>query len=94
MEPRKRSVTQTAIHVPHGKGKSLWMLDQLMTFKVHDQSETVGIAEFEIPPERGAPPHLHRTQDETHYVLKDTSSSSSVPARSVLVPARWSTFPG
>ncbi len=70
MEPRKRSVTQTAIHVPHGKGKSLWMLDQLMTFKVHDQSETVGIAEFEIPPERGASPHLHRTQDETHYVLE------------------------
>jgi mannose-6-phosphate isomerase-like protein (cupin superfamily) len=46
------------------------MLDQLMTFKVHDQSETVRIAEFEIPPESEAPPHLHRTQDEIHYVLE------------------------
>jgi hypothetical protein len=38
-------VSQTGIHVPQGEGKSLWILDQLMTFKVHQESETVEIAE-------------------------------------------------
>jgi mannose-6-phosphate isomerase-like protein (cupin superfamily) len=70
MEPRKQNMTQTAIHVPQGEGKSLWMLDELLTFKVHDQSETVGIFEDEVLPESGAGPHLHRTQDETHYFLE------------------------
>ena len=70
MEPRKQNMSQTAIHVPQGEGKSLWILDELLTFKVHDQSETVGIFEDEIPPESGPPAHLHRTQDETHYVLE------------------------
>jgi mannose-6-phosphate isomerase-like protein (cupin superfamily) len=63
-------VSQTAIHSPQGEGRSLWILDQLMTFKVHQESETMWITEFEIPPESGAPPHLHRTQDETHHVLE------------------------
>src|SRR5215217_4166414 len=70
MEQRKQNMTQTAIHVPQGEGKSLWILDELLTFKVHDQSESVGIFEDEVPPQSGAPPHLHRSQDETHYVLE------------------------
>ena len=71
MEPRKHNMTQTAIHVPQGEGKSLWILDELLTFKVHDdQSETVGIFEDEVLPQTGPPPHLHRSQDETHYILK------------------------
>ncbi len=67
---RKETLTHTAAHVPSDEGKSLWILGQLMTFKVYDESETVGIFELETPPEGGAPPHLHRTQDETHYVLE------------------------
>jgi len=71
MEPREQTGTQTAIHVPQGEGKSLWILDQRITFKVHgEESETVGIFEEEVPPESGAPPHLHPAQDETHYVLE------------------------
>ena len=70
MQPRKQNITQKAIHVAQGEGKSLWILDELVTFKVHDHSETVGIFEDEVPPQTGAPPHLHRTQDETHYVLE------------------------
>ena len=43
MDPRKQNdVTQTAFHVPQGEGKSVWILDELLTFKVHAQSETVG----------------------------------------------------
>jgi mannose-6-phosphate isomerase-like protein (cupin superfamily) len=70
MEPRKQNMTQTAIHVPQGEGKSLWILDELLTFKVHDQSQTVGIFEDEVPPQSGPPAHLHRSQDETHYILE------------------------
>jgi mannose-6-phosphate isomerase-like protein (cupin superfamily) len=70
MEPQKQNVTQTAIHVAQGEGKSLWILDELLTFKVHDHSESVGIFEDEVLPESGPPPHLHRTQDETHYILE------------------------
>jgi len=68
--PQKETVTYTASHLPSGERMSLWILGQLMTFKVHDESATVGIFEIETPPEGGAPPHLHRTQDETHYVLE------------------------
>jgi mannose-6-phosphate isomerase-like protein (cupin superfamily) len=70
MEPRKQNMTQTALHVPPGEGKLVWILDELLTFKVHDQSESVAIFEDEVPPESGPPPHLHRTQDETHYILE------------------------
>jgi mannose-6-phosphate isomerase-like protein (cupin superfamily) len=70
MEPRKQNMTQTASYIPQGEGKSVWILDEVCTFKVHDQSETVGIFEDEVPPESGPGPHLHRSQDETHYILE------------------------
>src|SRR5215203_362215 len=71
MEPQKQNVTQKAIHVAQGEGKLVWFADELLTFKVdRDQSESVGIFEDEVPPESGPPPHLHRSQDETHYVLE------------------------
>src|SRR5215203_7109371 len=71
MEQRKQNMTQTAIHVPQGEGKSVWILDELLTFKVHDdQSQTVGIFEDEVLPETGPPAHLHRSQNETHYILE------------------------
>src|SRR5919107_2049874 len=71
MEPQKQTGTQKAIHIPQGEGKLVWFADELLTFKVdRDQSETVGIFEDEVPPESGPPPHLHRSQDETHYVLE------------------------
>ena len=70
MEPRKQTGKGTAIHIPQGEGKSLWILGDLLTFKVHEQSESVAIFELEVPPESAVGPHLHRSQDETHYVLE------------------------
>ena len=71
MEPQKQNVTQTAFHVAQGEGKLVWFADELLTFKVdRDQSETVGIFEDEVPPQSGPPAHLHRSQDETHYILE------------------------
>ena len=71
MEPQKQTGTQKAIHVAQGEGKSGWFADELLTFKVdRNQSESVGIFEDEVLPQTGPPPHLHRSQDETHYVLE------------------------
>ena len=71
MEPQEQTGKGTAIHIPPGEGKSVWFADELLTFKVdRDQSQSVGIFEDEVPPQSGAPPHLHRTQDETHYILE------------------------
>jgi mannose-6-phosphate isomerase-like protein (cupin superfamily) len=70
MEPPEHTGKGTAIHIPQGEGKSLWILGDLLTFKVHEESESVAIFEVEVPPESAVGPHLHRTQDETHYVLE------------------------
>ena len=72
MEPGgEQNITPTAFHVAQGEGKLVWFADELLTFKVdRDQSETVGIFEDEVPPQSGPPAHLHRSQDETHYVLE------------------------
>jgi mannose-6-phosphate isomerase-like protein (cupin superfamily) len=70
MDPREQTGTQTAIHIPQDEGKSLWILGDLLTFKVHEESESVAIFELEVPPESAVGPHLHRSQDETHYVLE------------------------
>jgi len=72
MQPQEEQTgTQKATHVAQGEGKSVWFADEILTFKVdRDQSQSVGIFEDEVPPQSGAPPHLHRTQDETHYVLE------------------------
>ena len=71
MDPQEQTGKGNAIHIPPGEGKSVWFADEILTFKVNrDQSETVGIFEDEVPPQSGAPPHLHRSQDETHYVLE------------------------
>src|SRR5215218_5033368 len=70
MDPREQTGTQTAIYIPQDEGKSLWILGDLLTFKVHEESESVAIFELEVPPESAVGPHLHRSQDETHYVLE------------------------
>jgi mannose-6-phosphate isomerase-like protein (cupin superfamily) len=71
MQPQKHNITPTAFHVAQGEGKLVWFADELLTFKVDsDQSETVGIFEDEVPPQSGPPAHLHRSQDETHYILE------------------------
>ena len=71
MQPQEQTGTQKATHVAPGEGKSVWFADEILTFKVdRDQSQSVGIFEDEVPPQSGPPAHLHRTQDETHYVLE------------------------
>jgi hypothetical protein len=92
--PQKETVTYTASHLPSGERMSLWILGQLMTFKVHDESETVGIFEIETPPEGGALRICTVARMRPTTSSKANSSSSSASARSMLVPAPWSMFPG
>ena len=72
MQPQEEQTGKgTAIHIPPGEGQSVWFADEILTFKVdRDQSQSVGIFEDEVPPQSGAPAHLHRNQDETHYILE------------------------
>jgi quercetin dioxygenase-like cupin family protein len=46
----------------------VWFAGQLVTYKV--RVEGVSIFELAVGPYGGAPPHLHRWQDETHYILE------------------------
>jgi hypothetical protein len=94
MEPPKQNITQTAIHVPQGEGKSLWILDELLTFKVHDQSETVGSSRTRSCPKPGRLRTCTAARMKPTTSSKVTSSSSLASARSIVVWALLSTFPG
>ena len=50
------------------EGDAVWFAGQLVTFKVRDQG--MSLFELAIGPHGGAPPHLHPSQDETHYILE------------------------
>ncbi len=60
----------TVTYVPPGEGEALWFVGQLITYKVRGDGEGVTIFELTVGPYGGAPAHMHRTQDETHYILE------------------------
>jgi quercetin dioxygenase-like cupin family protein len=51
-----------------GQGDGVWFAGQLVTFKVRDKG--ISLFELAVGPHGGAPPHRHRSQDETHYILE------------------------
>jgi quercetin dioxygenase-like cupin family protein len=59
-----------AKYLGDGEGSSRWILGQLMTYKVRGETDGYSIFEFTSGPGAGAPPHFHRFQDETHYVIR------------------------
>jgi mannose-6-phosphate isomerase-like protein (cupin superfamily)/predicted enzyme related to lactoylglutathione lyase len=55
---------------PNG-GRSIWLLGMLITFKAVSE-ETGGeysLYELTVPPQHGAPPHIHHRETEAFYVL-------------------------
>lgn len=63
---------QQEVLLTAGEGNSYWVLGDLYTFKVTGK-ETNGaftIMDQIIQPEGGPPPHIHRREDETFYVLE------------------------
>jgi len=64
--------TAMNIQVKPLKGKSIWVLGDLYTFKITGE-QSMGaftVIEQNIQPESGPPPHIHRREDELFYVLE------------------------
>ncbi|HET7273166.1 MAG TPA: cupin domain-containing protein [Rubrobacter sp.] len=52
-------------------GRSIWLMGMLITFKAVSE-ETGGeysLYELRVPPQLGAPPHIHHRETEAYYVL-------------------------
>jgi mannose-6-phosphate isomerase-like protein (cupin superfamily) len=63
---------QGVIFVPPGEGRTLWVADELMTFKASAR-ETGGayaLTDSLVPPRGGPPPHMHHREDEAFWVLE------------------------
>ena len=62
------------IRLGAGAGQSYWLLTDLFTFKVlgEDTNGAFSVAEVDAGPELGPPPHIHRTADESFYILDGT----------------------
>ena len=61
-----------ALHVPPGGGESFWLLGELYTAKARgeDTGGAFALVEATTPPGAGPPPHIHRNEDETFWVLE------------------------
>jgi len=59
-------------HVLPGEGKPLYLVGDLYTFKATGEETNGAFALWEamIPPQAGPPPHIHRREDESFYVLE------------------------
>ena len=60
-------------HVPPGEGtRSLWVLGELVTYKVPSRQTGGAYALFEVTtrPGSGPPPHVNHREDEAFYVLE------------------------
>ncbi len=68
MEAGKRS----GKNVPPGAGKTLWVADELMTFKAtgEDTAGAYTLTDSVVPPGGGPPPHIHHREDEAFWVLE------------------------
>jgi quercetin dioxygenase-like cupin family protein len=60
-------------HILPGEGaRSLWVLGELLTYKIPSQQTGGAYALFEVitHPRSGPPPHIHHREDESFYVLE------------------------
>jgi len=57
-----------------GEGKSFWLLTDLFTFKLmgSDTGGALTLAELTAQPKLGPPPHSHRDNDESFFILEGT----------------------
>lgn len=68
MESERRSVT----YVPPGEGRTLWVADELMTFKAtgEDTGGRYALTDSAVPPRGGPPPHVQHREDEAFWVIE------------------------
>src|SRR5829696_4035587 len=69
-EPSPRS--DGVLHVAPDEGKTLWVVDELMTFKAvgEDTGGAYALTDSLVPPQGGPPPHIHHREDEAFWVLE------------------------
>lgn len=74
-----------------GEGKSCWVVGDLYTFLAagEDTGGAYALIHASVPPQGGPPPHVHRREDETFYVL-DGELTFQVDGRTI--PATAGTF--
>jgi quercetin dioxygenase-like cupin family protein len=60
------------LHVAADEGKTLWVADELMTFKAvgEDTGGAYALTDSVVPPGGGPPPHIHHREDEAFWVLE------------------------
>src|SRR5919106_816694 len=71
MSAGETGTEQGAVGVYPDGGRSIWLLGMLATFKAVSE-ETGGeysLYELTVPPQLGAPPHIHHRETEAYYVL-------------------------
>jgi quercetin dioxygenase-like cupin family protein len=72
MGSMNKSQQELVRHVPAGTGPAYWGPGERMTFLATGK-ETSGaffLAEIEVAPGGGAPPHIHRREDEAFHMLQ------------------------
>lgn len=54
------------------EGRSIWVADELMTFKAsaRDTGGSYALTDSLVPPQGGPPPHIHHREDEAFWVLE------------------------
>jgi quercetin dioxygenase-like cupin family protein len=59
-------------HAPPGEGRTLWVLGELVTYKVTSDQTGGAYSLFEVASQPGAgpPPHVQHREDESFYVLE------------------------
>ncbi len=72
METEGETMERGFAHVGPGEGRALWVLGQLVTYKVTSDQTGGAYSLFEVAsqPGIGAPPHVQHRQDEAFYVLE------------------------
>jgi mannose-6-phosphate isomerase-like protein (cupin superfamily) len=69
----EETMEKRVAHVPRGEGtRSLWVLGELLTYKIPSHQTGGAYALFEATTQPGAepPPHVHHREDEAFYVLE------------------------
>src|SRR3712207_794386 len=72
VETEGETMERGAEHVPPGKGRTLWVLGELVTYNVTGDQTGGAYSLFEVAsqPGTGPPPHVQHREDEAFYVLE------------------------
>ncbi len=66
------ATSAVTVHVAADEGKTLWVVDELMTFKAVGENTggAYTLTDSLVPPQGGPPPHIQHREDEAFWVLQ------------------------